>query len=53
MKIELPYGKTKLSAELPSERVAAMLHSRLADLEPCAPAETLVEQALALSLIHI
>lgn len=47
MKIELPYGKTKLSAELPSERVAAMLHSRLADLEPCAPAETLVEQALA------
>lgn len=39
--------KRNYRRELPSERVAAMLHSRLADLEPCAPAETLVEQALA------
>lgn len=47
MKIELPYGKTVLSDELPDERISAVLENQLADYMPPAPADVLVERALA------
>lgn len=46
MKIELPYGKTVLSAQLPDERVSRVLENQLADYTPEASADVLVEQAL-------
>ena len=47
MKIEIPYGRTVLSADIPDERVCAVLNNRLHDYEPPAAADVLVEQALA------
>ena len=47
MKIEIPYGKTVLSADIPDVRVSAVLNNRLHDYEPLAAADELVEQALA------
>ena len=47
MKIEIPYGKTVLSADIPDVRVSAVLNNRLHDYEPPAAADELVEQALA------
>lgn len=47
MKIEIPYGRTVLSADIPDERVGAVLNNRLHDYEPPAAADVLVEQALA------
>ena len=34
MKIELPYGRESISCELPDERIAAVLTSRLHDYDP-------------------
>ena len=47
MKIEIPYGRAVLSADIPDERVGAVLNNRLHDYEPPAAADVLVEQALA------
>lgn len=47
MKIDIPYGKTVLSADIPDIRVSAVLNNRLHDYEPLAAADELVEQALA------
>ena len=47
MKIDIPYGKTVLSADIPDVRVSAVLNNRLHDYEPPAAADELVEQALA------
>ena len=47
MEIEIPYGKSVLSADIPDGRVSAVLTNQLHDYEPPAPADVLVEQALA------
>ena len=47
MEIEIPYGKSVLSADIPDGRIGAVLTNQLHDYEPPAPADVLVEQALA------
>lgn len=47
MRIEIPYGKAALSADIPDERIGAVLTNQLHDYKPEAPAEVLVERALA------
>ena len=47
MEIEITYGKSVLSADIPDGRIGAVLTNQLHDYEPPAPADVLVEQALA------
>ncbi len=47
MNISIPYGRTHLTAQLPTERVTAVLRSRLEEYIPTAGETELVEAALA------
>ena len=46
MHISLPYGRTHLTAELPDQRIQAVLRSRLESYVPTAGESELVQQAL-------
>ncbi len=46
MKIELPYGRESISCELPDERIAAVMTSRLHDYDPGLEGAELVERAM-------
>ncbi len=46
MRVALPYGKTKLEADLPEDRILKVMHSRLDGCRPAASGEELVRQSL-------
>ena len=46
-KLSFPYGKTCLTLEIPEERLAGTLLSRMHDVRPALPPEALVRQAMA------
>ena len=46
MKVQLPYGRTHMIAEIPDNRIQAILRSRLESYMPSADEAKLVEAAL-------